>query len=284
MHSFLSSPKATIDVLEQFGLYTKKSLGQHFLIDDNVIGHILKLADIQPTDTVLEVGPGIGTLTVALVEQAQHVVAIEYDDQLVRPLGLTLGTKRNFALISGDAVDVTAEQIATPWGNPDKLVSNLPYQVAATVVLRYFEMLPTLQSATVMVQSEVADRMGAHPGTKSYGAYTVKLNLLASATGRFQVSRNSFLPPPGVDSAVIRIDRNPLVGSMEEYHLVETVVNAAFHMRRKTLRNNLRAVLPLTAEQLDTALLEAGIEGSVRAETLDAPAFITLTKKIQDFF
>lgn len=284
MHSFLSSPKATIEVLEEFGLYTKKSFGQHFLVDDNIIGKILELADISSDDTVIEVGPGIGTLTVALVQHAGSVVAVEYDEDLIGPLSLTVGESQNFALIIGDAVDVTAEQISKPFGEPVALVANLPYQVAATVVLRFFEMMPSLKTATVMVQTEVADRMSAHPGTKEYGAYTAKLNMLARSVNRFQVARSSFLPPPRVESTVIRIDRSELVRDIAHYHEVEHVINTAFHMRRKTLRNNLRGLYGMGSEDLDFVFDSAGIDGGVRAEMLDSTAFITLTQKIQDFF
>lgn len=282
MHSPLASPKATVEVLTSFGLYTKKSLGQHFLVDDNVIGRILDLADIQPHDVVVEVGPGIGTLTVALVKVAEGVVAVERDDDLIKPLRIALGDNAKFALVHADAVEVTNDQMSAAFGSPTALVANLPYQVAATVVLRFFEMIDTLQQATVMVQSEVAERMSAVPGSKIYGGYTAKLNMLARSTARFQVARNSFMPPPRVDSTVIRLERDMLVDNLDTYRSVARVIDAAFSQRRKTIRNCLKSGLELSAEQVEAALLRAGIDGTARAETLDSATFITLAQEIQE--
>jgi len=196
----LASPSATIAVLERHGLYTKKSLGQHFLIDDNTVRRTLELARLDGTETVLEVGPGIGTLTVALCDVASAVVAVERDDALLSALAETTAACPSFALVHADALAVSADDLSRPFGAPDALVANLPYQVAATVVLRFFERLPSLRQATVMVQAEVADRMAAVPGTKAYGGYTVKLRLLAKPAGRFAVAPGCFLPPPRVDS------------------------------------------------------------------------------------
>ena len=289
MHSFLASPKATIEVLQQFGLYTKKKLGQHFLIDDNVIAHILELADIHPEDIVVEVGPGIGTMTTALVETPAKIVAVEFDKELPRVLKRTVvqphatedGELQNFALVLGDAAALPASAIAAPFGEPTCLVSNLPYQVAATVVLRHFEIFESMQSATVMVQAEVAQRMAATPGNKNYGAYTVKLNLLARASKMFAVSRQSFLPPPRVESTVIRLDRCTLVPSREEYDRIALVIDGAFAQRRKTLRNNLKTSLSLSSEVVEAACAAVGIDPSVRAEMLTVEQFIALADALQ---
>ena len=284
--SELATPTATIETLKRFGLYTKKSLGQHFLVDNNVIERTIALADIAPTDIVLEVGPGIGTLTVALIEVSESVVAVERDDDLLKVLRSTTGAAPNFSLLSADATTVTPDDVAAPFGAPVKLVANLPYQVAATIVLRTFEQFPSVRSVTVMVQAEVADRMAARPGSKSYGAYTVKLNLLAREQGRFAVARNSFLPPPRVDSSVIRLDALPvdeqLVRSSEHYAEVARVVDAAFAQRRKTIRNSLTSSLALPAARVEEALIAAGIDPAARAETLPVELFITLTEKLQE--
>jgi len=279
--SRLASPSATIAVLERHGLYTKKALGQHFLVDDNVIARILTLAGLEGDETVLEVGPGIGTLTVALCSAAGAVVAVERDAALMPALAESTEGCDRLAIVHADAVEVPAEALVAPFGEPVALVANLPYQVAATVVLRFFEMLPSLRQATVMVQSEVADRMAARPGSKEYGAYTVKLRLFAEPAGRFQVARSCFLPPPRVDSAVIRLERR--AGLYDEPTRMAAVraAEASFAQRRKTIRNSLKGSLGLSAEVVDKALEVAGIDGSVRAETLDPESFITLGQAMQ---
>ncbi len=272
----LASPSATIAALKRHGLYTKKSLGQHFLIDDNVIGRIVELAQLSGDETVVEVGPGIGTLTVALCEAAGAVVAVERDTALTPAIAeATVGCDR-FALVHADAVAVTPEQLAEPFGAPVALVANLPYQVAATVVLRFFETMPEIRRATVMVQTEVADRMAAEPGTKDYGAYSVKLQLRAAPVGRFQVARGCFLPPPRVDSTVIRLERRAEDLDASLLKDAAAVADAAFAQRRKTIRNSLRATLGIPAEALDEALAEAGVDGGVRAEVLPPHVFVTL--------
>lgn len=207
----LASVSATRAVLERHGLATKKSLGQNFLINDDVLRKIIELSQTGPEDVVLEVGPGIGTLTVALLKNARRVVSIERDPDLWGVLPETLDPwAGKFGLIRKDALDVARDDIAAaarPCAFPGKFVANLPYAVAATLVLDFFQRFPELGSATVMVQKEVADRMSATPGTKNYGAYTVKLGLYAAPSGRFPVPPGNFFPPPHVDSAVIRLDR-----------------------------------------------------------------------------
>ena len=275
-HSPLATPSATLAVLKRFHLTTKKSLGQHFLIDDNVVGRILELAAIDPAAVVLEVGPGIGTLTTALCHEAGAVVAVERDADLLPALKHTTADCSRLAVVRADAVAVSPEQLAEPFGEPSALVANLPYAVAATVVLRFFEELPSLQSATVMVQSEVADRMAASPGGKEYGSYSVKLRLLARPAGRFAVPRSCFLPPPRVDSAVLRLERCPLSDDPTLLAAAARVANAAFAQRRKTVRNSLKATLGVDTAVLDEALASAGIDGSLRAEVLEPRSFLAL--------
>ncbi len=278
-YSELASPSATIAVLQRHGLYTRKSLGQHLLVDDHVIGRIMDLADVRPDDVVLEVGPGIGTLTVALARAAGGVIAVEADPKLIAVLADTAaGLPAAVRVVCADAVVVDPEDLLGPGGEPPGLmVANLPYGVAATVVLRFFELLPSMRSATVMVQAEVADRMTALPGTKSYGAYTVKLGLLAESSGRFRVSPASFLPPPRVDSAVVRLDRRIWPDTASKgLQRAARAADAAFCQRRKTLRNSVAAGLEAPASTVEKVLLEAGFEPSSRAETLSVAAFIRL--------
>ena len=292
----LSTPSATRAVLEAHGIGTKYTLGQNFLVNDDVLKKIIALAEVGEDDRILEVGPGIGTLTIALLKHAAGVVAIERDPDLPAVLADTLHPWREkFALIEKDALDVTRDDIVSvastmvePGGDagcldrassvanetaqwavsqsedclsesgypvappqedlqlslPSKLVANLPYAVAATVVLDYFESFPFLDSATIMVQKEVADRMAAAVGTKNYGAYTVKLGLYAEPAGRFAVGPGNFFPPPRVDSAVIRLNRRvPLMAdgapaSPEVIAVAALMADAAFTNRRKTIANS----------------------------------------------
>lgn len=276
----LASPSATIAALQRHGLYTKKSLGQHFLVDDNVISRIMSLAAVTPDDTVLEVGPGIGTLTVALCAAAGAVVSVERDAALAGVLAETTADCPRFSLVHGDAVTISPESLSEPFGPPSALVANLPYQVAATVVLRYFEILPSMRQATVMVQAEVADRMAASPGTKEYGAYTVKLALRAKVAGRFNVPPTCFLPPPRVDSAVLRLERLDLAEKPELVAAASRIADAAFSQRRKTIRNCLRSALGVSDQVLEAALLSAGVEPGVRAESLPPGKFVALARSL----
>jgi 16S rRNA (adenine1518-N6/adenine1519-N6)-dimethyltransferase len=214
-HSPLATPGATRAALGRWGLHLKKSLGQHFLVSDNVVGRILALARVQPGDTVLEIGPGIGTLTEALLRTGARVFAIEKDESLLPALSdLAQRYPDHFTFARADALQwLTRDEAALPKSPKlpelSKLVANLPYEVAASVVLAAFEHLLTLQSVTVMAQREVAERMKAAPGGRDYGAYSVKLQTLAEPTESFLVAPANFMPPPRVSSCVIRLKRRP---------------------------------------------------------------------------
>lgn len=291
----LATPSATRAVLEKHGLYTKYGLGQNFLVNDDVVRKIVQLADVQPTDHVLEVGPGIGTLTCALLQRAGHVTAVEMDHDLPAVLADTLSPWRErFTLLEMDALDLPAQAAKRFDSNlPTKMVSNLPYAVAATVVLDYFQSFPALESATVMVQKEVADRMCAAPGNKVYGAYTVKLGLFARPAGRFAVAPGNFFPPPHVDSAVLRLDRVLPVDDagqpLDEVLRTKTcmVADAAFANRRKTIANSFKTYFAglgdegvAYLEALPTALDQAGIDARRRGETLSQAEFIRLAQAL----
>jgi 16S rRNA (adenine1518-N6/adenine1519-N6)-dimethyltransferase len=273
VHSPLASPSATIELLQRYGLYTKKSLGQHFLIDDGVIGRILRLADINPRLPIVEIGPGIGTLTEALLFQGAEVLAIEIDERLIPVLDdIKLRYPEQFSYLISDALELSPDQLPEQFD----IVANLPYSVAATLVLSAFQQFSGLRSATVMVQAEVADRMMAKPGTKSYGAYTVKLALLASPEGSFKVSPSSFLPPPRVDSTVVQLVKNNTSRLTLDTDHARLIIDAAFANRRKTIRNSMRSALENTginAAQIDQALAIANIDPSRRAETLSIDEF-----------
>ena len=289
----LATPSATRAILEKHGLYTKYGLGQNFLVNDEVVRKIVQLADVQPTDHVLEVGPGIGTLTCALLQYAGHVTAVEMDHDLPCVLADTLEPWADrFTLLEMDALDVPAQ--ATELFSdalPNKMVSNLPYAVAATVVLDYFQSFPQLESATVMVQKEVADRMCAVPDNKVYGAYTVKLGLYAQPAGRFSVAPGNFFPPPHVESAVLRLDRitpvddagEPLGDALRAKAC--EIADAAFANRRKTIANSFKTFYAgkgdegaAALEKLPAALERAGIDPRRRGETLSQAEFIRLAQ------
>lgn len=267
--SSLASVAATREVLETYGLTTKKALGQHFLVSDGVVKRICDLAELGRADDVVEIGPGIGTLTVALLQRTARVVSIERDVDLPAVLAQTCAPwKDRFTLVNRDALEVQPSDL--PFA-PVKLVANLPYAVAATLVLDYFERFGSLQSATVMVQSEVADRMCAQPGSKSYGAFTVKLSLLARPRGKFDVAPGSFFPPPRVSSTVLRLDRIDCGLSDEDRAAAVRMADAAFATRRKTIANSCRAYFsgdPEALQKLQRVFADAGIDSRRRGETL----------------
>ena len=276
----LASPSATRDTLAAFGLATKHRLGQNFLVDNHVIERIMALAELDGGERVLEVGPGIGTLTLALLQEAAHVASIEADCELESVLGAHAADHANFSFIMGDALKVPPESIARALGgSPDVFVASLPYNVAATIILDFFQKMPSLRRAVVMVQKEVADRIAAVPGSKAYGAYTVKLGLLAQVTGRFEVPPRCFMPAPHVDSAVVRLDRAEMASSAEARDEVARVVDAAFAQRRKTIRNSM-AASGFDKAELDAAFETAGIAPTVRAETLSIEEFVRLTEAL----
>lgn len=276
----LASLHATRELLEEFGLATKHRLGQNFLVDNHVIERICELAELDGSERVLEVGPGIGTLTLALLQEAARVVSIEADAELEPVLDAHAADYGNFSYIMGDALKVTPAAIATAaGGDPTVFVANLPYNVAATIILQFFETMPSLKRAVVMVQKEVADRIAATPGNKTYGGYTAKLALYGEVTGRFEVPPRCFMPAPHVDSAVVRIDRVDGVAGGIDPHEVARVIDAAFAQRRKTIRNSMSSN-GFDKAVLDPALVAAGIAPTTRAETLSVDDFVRLAKEL----
>lgn len=301
--SWLANQRATKETLERFGLATKYRLGQNFLVQDHVIEKIVQLAEVQPTDVIVEVGPGLGTLTVALLDRARAVCSLEADSELEQVLAVTCKEPHpgSFTLVMGDALAITPQKLAEAYSTlptvahdaatsalmPTKFVSNLPYQVAATLILKFFQELPSLERAVVMVQAEVADRIAAKPSTKAYGAYTAKLSLFAQVTGRFEVGPGNFMPPPRVNSAVVRLDRtqarNPVTSKLlSEEELLHTmrVIDAAFAQRRKTIRNSMSAS-GFDKDKLDQAFLATGIAPTARAEVLTSQDFICLAAALE---
>ncbi|WP_165060389.1 16S rRNA (adenine(1518)-N(6)/adenine(1519)-N(6))-dimethyltransferase RsmA [Adlercreutzia sp. ZJ154] len=299
--SSLASPSATTDVLRRFALSPKKQFGQNFLINDAIVRKILHLAEVCQSDDIIEIGPGIGTLTCALAANAHSVISVERDADLLDVLGYTMNDAKNFHLIMCDALNVKADAISdavahlstfdTDCKLPSKLVANLPYAVAATVVLRFFEEFSFIKSATVMVQREVANRMQARPATKEYGAYTVKLSLFAKPNGSFSVSAGNFLPAPRVESTVIRLDRfSPKDESGKPFSAnvitaAADMADAAFFARRKTIANSATAYFRANgasaiAQKVPEILEAAHIDPRRRGETLTQDEFLALGKII----
>ena len=284
----LTSPATVRALLEAYGVNPRKSRGQNFLVSEGVLKKIVERSGVGAGDVVLEVGPGLGVLTRELVERARAVVAVELEPAFAEICRASSGEAASgkLAVVLGDALEIEPSMLAgaldelglgahgaDPRG-PGLLVANLPYSVAATVILRSFELLDTLERACVMVQSEVADRIAARPSTKDYGAYTVKLALLARVVGRFEVASTCFWPEPRVSSAVIslarveRADRKTLARA-------SALADAAFAMRRKTLANNLRAA-GIAREAVAGAIARLGLDERTRAEALAPEEFLEL--------
>ena len=252
----------------------KKALGQHFLVDRNLLAVIERLANLSPDDVVLEVGPGLGVLTTFLADRVRHVHAIELDRRLEAPLGDALDGRTNVGLVFGDALAVDLDALDPP---PSKLVANLPYNVATPLVAETLIGVPALASWCVMVQREVADRFFAEPGTKAYGAVSVLVRLHARRTGLHPVSRTVFRPPPNVDSALVAFDRIPPPANAEQ---VRRVVTAAFGHRRKTLANAVALAGLATREDAVGALETIGRRPDARAEALQPDEFVRLTEAL----
>ena len=246
----------------------KKSLGQHFLVDENILRVIGRLAELAPDDIVLEIGPGLGVLTRFLAPRVAHVHAVELDRSL-EPFLRDLD--ENVTLYFGDALRL---DLATLAPGARKLVANLPYNIATPLIAESLDGLPDIDLWCVMVQREVADRLFARPSTKAYGAVSVLVQLTAERIGFHPVSRTVFRPPPNVSSALVAFRRT---GLPADFKRVKKVVNAAFAYRRKTLPNSLELAGLASREQAVDALAVIGRESSVRAEALAPPEFLALT-------
>ena len=284
-YSPLANRTATLGTLERFGLSTKYALGQNFLVEDNVIGRILQLSGLLDDEacdnSILEIGPGIGTLTVALLDHGT-VVSVERDSDLLPVLAETTAFHSDrYRVINEDALKLQRPQLEEAYAAlgaplPTMLVANLPYAVAATVILDWFQCFEFLQSMTVMVQSEVADRIAAEKGCKDYGAYTVKLRMYARTAGRFQVSQRCFHPAPRVESAVIRLERSQLCEDAAVVEAACALADAAFAQRRKNIRNSMRT--RLDAGLVDQLLESCGIALTLRGEALDVEDYLRMAR------
>jgi 16S rRNA (adenine1518-N6/adenine1519-N6)-dimethyltransferase len=254
----------------------KKALGQHFLVDPNILRVIERLAELGRSDVVLEIGPGLGVLTRFLAERVEHVHAVELDRSLEPRLREVLGAHANVQVVFGDALAVDLAGLAPP---PTKLVSNLPYNVATPIVAESLEGLPQIEQWCVMVQREVADRFFATPSTKAYGAVSVLVQLAAVRTGFHPVARTVFRPPPNVDSALVAFRRQPLPDRFGE---IRRVVEAGFSHRRKTLVNALVLAGRADRETAEAAVLAVCDDVTVRAEALVPDRFVALELALRE--
>jgi 16S rRNA (adenine1518-N6/adenine1519-N6)-dimethyltransferase len=252
-----------------------KDLGQHFLVDDNILGVIGRLAELDPQDVVLEVGPGLGVLTSYLADRVARVHAVELDRSLEPHLTERLGDRPNVQLVYGDAMRTDLSALHPP---PEKFVANLPYNVATPLVVESLDGLPSLDLWTVMVQREVADRFFARPGTKAYGAVSVLLQLATERIGFHPVSRTVFRPPPNVDSALVAFRRRELPA---HYAQVKQVVEAGFSHRRKTLPNSVAHAGLAERERAAEALTAIGRQPETRAEALEPEEFAALAEALR---
>ena len=278
----LGNPQETIAVLQRYGFNFQKKYGQNFLIDTHVLDKIIGAAEIGRDDFVLEIGPGIGTMTQYLAEAAREVVAVEIDTKLIPILEDTLKEYDNVTVLNEDILKVDIRKIAEEknGGKPIKVVANLPYYITTPIIMGLFESEVPLDSITVMVQKEVADRMQVGPGTKDYGALSLAVQYYAKPYIVANVPPNCFMPRPKVGSAVIRLERyeNPPV-TVEDEKLMFRLIPASFNQRRKTLQNGLynSSELRIPKEKTVAALEEMGLTPTIRGEKLSLEEFAKLS-------
>lgn len=278
----LSNPQRTIEVIKKYEFCFQKKFGQNFLIDGHVLDKIIAGAGVTKDDMVLEIGPGIGTMTQYLAEAAGKVVAVEIDRNLLPILQETLADYDNVKVIHADVLSLDLEKLVQEenGGRPIKVVANLPYYITTPIIMALFEQHVPLANVTVMVQKEVAARMKSGPGSKDYGALSLAVQYYAEPYIVANVPCNCFMPRPNVDSAVIRLTRyeEPPVQVKYEKMLFK-IIRASFNQRRKTLQNGLNnsSELNFTKDQIAAAIAEAGFSPSVRGEALTLEQFAKLT-------
>lgn len=283
----LSNPQKTIEVLQKYNFTFQKKFGQNFLIDPHVLDKIIAAAEITKDDFVLEIGPGIGTLTQYLAEAAREVVAVEIDSSLIPILEDTLSSYDNVSVINEDVLKVDLKKLAEErnGGEPIKVVANLPYYITTPIIMCLFESHVPLKSLTVMVQKEVALRMQAGPGTKDYGALSLAVQYYADPYLAANVPPNCFMPRPNVGSAVIRLTRfeeTPV--KVTDEALLFRLIRASFNQRRKTLQNGLvnSPELHFSKEQVAAAIETLGVSPSVRGEALTLEQFAALCNALSE--
>ena len=278
----LGNPKNTIEIIQKYEFMFQKKFGQNFLIDTHVLEKIISAAGITKNDCVLEIGPGIGTMTQYLAENAGHVVAVEIDRNLIPILKETLADYDNVTVINEDILRVDIKALAEEYngGKPIKVVANLPYYITTPIIMGLFESGVPIDNITVMVQKEVADRMKEGPGSKDYGALSLAVQYYAEPEIVVNVPSNCFIPRPNVGSAVIRLTRHKeMPVEVKDPALMFKIIRASFNQRRKTLQNGLGNApeLPYTKEQIAAAIAEMGLTPTIRGEALSLAQFAQLS-------
>ncbi len=283
--AYLGNAARTKEVLAKYNMSAKKKFGQNFLIDSHVLEGIVEAAGVTDDDLVLEIGPGIGSLTQYLAEAAGKVVAVEIDKTLLPVLADTLSEYDNVTVINQDILKVDLDEIVSEnGGRPIKVVANLPYYITTPIIMKLFESRARIESITVMVQKEVADRMAAGPGGKDYGSLSLAVGYYAKAVTVMDVPPSSFIPQPNVGSAVVNLSRytEPRVKVQDEKRLFE-IVRTAFNQRRKTLSNSLsnNPSLGVSRQEVADALLKMGVDEKARGEILTLEQFAELSDILQ---
>lgn len=278
----LGNPKNTIEIIQKYEFMFQKKFGQNFLIDTHVLEKIISAAGITKDDCVLEIGPGIGTMTQYLAENAGHVVAVEIDRNLIPILKETLADYDNVTVINEDILRVDIKALAEEYngGKPIKVVANLPYYITTPIIMGLFESGVPIDNITVMVQKEVADRVKEGPGSKDYGALSLAVQYYAEPEIVANVPPNCFIPRPNVGSAVIRLTRHKeMPVEVKDPALMFKIIRASFNQRRKTLQNGLGNApeLPYTKEQIAAAIAEMGLTPTIRGEALSLAQFAQLS-------
>lgn len=281
----LGNPKNTIEIIQKYGFNFQKKFGQNFLIDTHVLDRIIEESGITKDDCVLEIGPGIGTMTQYLCENAREVIAVEIDKTLIPILEDTLSDYNNVTVINDDILKVDVQKIVDEknGGKPIKVVANLPYYITTPIIMGLFESHLPLKSITIMVQKEVADRMQVGPGTKDYGALSLAVQYYAKPEIVANVPPNCFMPRPNVGSAVIRLtkyDKPPVFVENEEFMF--SLIRATFNQRRKTLVNAIGNApnLNISKDNVTEVLSEMGESATVRGETFTLEKFAEFSNKI----
>ena len=279
--AYLGTPSATKEIINKYSFAFQKKFGQNFLIDSNVLESIIRGAEITKDDFVLEIGPGIGTMTQYLCEAARQVVAVEIDKMLIPILEDTLSEYDNVEVINQDVLKVDIKSLAEEKNNgkPIKVVANLPYYITTPIIMGLFESGVPIDSITIMVQKEVADRMQTGPGSKDYGALSLAVQYYATAKVILNVSATCFMPRPNVGSAVIRLTSHKKPVAVKNEKLMFDIIRASFNQRRKTLVNGLYNVggLNKSKEELAAVLESIGLAANVRGETLTLEQFAALS-------
>ena len=284
----LGNPTNTIAVLNRYGFSFQKKFGQNFLIDENVVEKIVRDAGVTKDDFVLEIGPGIGTMTQILCENAREVVAVEIDDKLIPILTEdTLSWYDNVTVIHEDILKLDIVKLANErnGGKPIKVVANLPYYITTPIIMGLFESHVPLDSITIMVQKEVADRMQVGPGTKDYGALSLAVQYYAKPQILLNVPASCFMPRPNVDSAVIQLTRyEKPPAEVADEHLMFRLIRASFNQRRKTMTNSVgnSPELSVSKEQMAAALEKCGLSATVRGEALTLAQFAELANVLSE--